>query len=63
MKRLGFREAHRQGSHLTLERDNADGTTDTTVLVMGKSELKRFTLKHVLELAKVSPEEFRRALR
>lgn len=62
-RRLGFEVSHRQGSHITLVRVHEDGGKDVTVLPDAKAEIPRWTLKSALDLARVEPEEFMRALR
>ena len=44
-------------------RQRDDGGKDVAVVVLAKKEIPRGTLKAILELANVSPEEFRRALK
>ena len=63
LKRAGFREASSSGgSHLTMERRTGRRTI-TTVVVMGKKEIPRSTLKSILRLAELSQSEFLKHLR
>jgi len=63
LKRLGFEEARREGSHVTLIRERVGGGKDVTVLIDAKGEIPRWTLKSTLELGRVTVEEFTSALR
>lgn len=63
LKRAGFQPASSSaGSHLTMERKTGRRTI-TTVVVMGKKEVPRYTLKMVLKLAEISQSEFLKCLR
>ena len=44
-------------------RQRPDGAKDVTVVVLGRKEIPRGTLRDILGLASVSDEEFLRALR
>ena len=44
-------------------REHADGTKDVTVVILGRKEVPRGTLRDILRLANVSDDEFLRALR
>ncbi|MBI2433400.1 MAG: type II toxin-antitoxin system HicA family toxin [Candidatus Hydrogenedentes bacterium] len=64
LKRLGFKEVKRgKGSHRPYAKVSKDGKVLATVLVLGKKEIPRGTLKSILELAGISPEEFIRHLK
>mgnify|MGYP001558600953 CR=1 FL=1 len=54
--RFGFRIARQNGSHVVLRKDSANGAIGTVVPM--HAELKRGTLKGILELAKIPEEEF-----
>ncbi|MYC38028.1 MAG: addiction module toxin, HicA family [Chloroflexi bacterium] len=61
--RLGcYRGRATRGSHQLFHRD-ADGRTLTGVVVLGKREVPRRTLRNVLEQLQISPEDLRDALR
>ena len=49
-------------SHLMLHRDTGDRIV-TGIVVLGKREVPRGTLKNLLEQLKISPEDLRDALR
>ena len=60
----GFkRGAKSPGSHQVFAKHLDDGTTQTTVMVLGKKEIPRGTLKSILERAGLSDDEFVRLLR
>ena len=63
LRRLGFEEARREGSYVTLIRERAGGGKDVTVIVDAKGEIPRGTLKSTLELGRVTIDEFTSALR
>ena len=64
LRRLGFTDGPYHGSsHNSMWRQRDDGGKDVAVVVLAKKEIPRGTLKAILELANVSPEEFRRALK
>lgn len=50
------------GSHLSMYRERPDGTKDVTVIILGKKEIPRGTLRSILKLGSVSESEFLRAL-
>jgi hypothetical protein len=43
-------------------RERTDGTKDITVVVLGRKEIPRGTLRSILKLASVSEDQFIRAL-
>ncbi len=57
LQRLGFTDAHRQGSHQTMVR-HRDGGVDIVVLVMGKREINPFTLTGALRAGNVTIDDF-----
>ena len=63
LKRLGFVRGRRtSGSHQTYSRKVGDQTY-TTVVPMAKKRVPKGTLTKILELANLTPEEFRQAFR
>lgn len=58
LARAGFTVEHISGSHAALKRD-----TRVTVVVLGKKEIPRGTLKNILKLAGISEAEFRAFLK
>lgn len=63
LKRAGFQPASSNpGSHLTMERRTSRRVI-TTIVVMGKKEVPRMTLKSILRLAEMSQAEFLRHLK
>ncbi len=44
-------------------RERADGTKDVTVVILGKKQIPRGTLRSILKLGKVSDAKFIGALR
>ena len=56
--RLGFEDSHCNGSHQTMVRYHDDGPPDILILVLGKKELVRFTLRNALAQGNVTVEEF-----
>ena len=54
--KFGFGIARQRGSHVILRKETPEGPVGTSVPLHG--ELKVGTLKGILELAKVSEEEF-----
>lgn len=62
--RLGFSaDPHPSGgSHLSMYRERPDGRRDVTVVVLGKKEIPRGTLRDILRLGNVSDAEFLRVL-
>jgi predicted RNA binding protein YcfA (HicA-like mRNA interferase family) len=65
LRRLGFVADPEPsgGSHLSMYRQRPDGTKDVTVVVLGKREIPRGTLRAILKLGKVSESDFLDALR
>ena len=53
---LGFRIAHRHGSHVVVRKDTPDGAHGTTVPM--HDEIARGTLASMLRQAQVDPEDF-----
>jgi len=54
--KFGFRIARQRGSHIVLRKDTPTGAIGT--VVPNHTEIKIGTLKGVLELAKISEDEF-----
>ena len=50
------------GSHLSMCRQRPDGTKDVTVIILGKREIPRGTLRSILKLGNVSESEFLHAV-
>jgi len=50
------------GSHLSMYRERPDGAKDMTVIILGKREIPRGTLRSMLKLGNVSESEFLRAV-
>ena len=50
-------------SHLAMYRERPDGSKDVTVLILGKREIPRGTLREILRLGNISESEFVNALR
>ena len=50
------------GSHLSMYRGRPDGAKDVTVIMLGKKEIPRGTLRSILRLGNVSESEFLRAV-
>ena len=48
---------------MSMYRDRPDGTKDVTVVVLGKKEIPRGTLRDILKLGDISDDEFLGALR
>ena len=64
LHRLGFVDGPAKGSsHLSMWRARTDGGKDVTSVVLGKKQIPRGTLKGILELARVTQDEFLAALR
>jgi predicted RNA binding protein YcfA (HicA-like mRNA interferase family) len=61
--RMGFVEAHKRGSHLTMTRAREAGRRQTVVVMMGKREIPRGTLRKELKREGIPVEEFIDALR
>lgn len=59
-KQYGFVVSGQSGSHVRLSRETANGKVGTVVPL--HSELKIGTLRNVLKLAKIDPEDFVRYL-
>ena len=63
LKRAGFEPASSSpGSHLTMEK-HTPRRVITTIVVMGKTEVPRSTLKAILKLAELSQKDFLKHLR
>jgi predicted RNA binding protein YcfA (HicA-like mRNA interferase family) len=63
LRRAGFTPTSRTGgSHLTMERKTGRRTI-VTVVVMGKKEVPRPTLRNILRLAEITQTDFLRYLR
>ena len=60
LQRLGFRQVRQRGSHVVLTSESAGGKVGCVVPM--HRELKIGTLRGILRLAGVSPEEFLKAL-
>ena len=59
LERGGFELARKsRGSHQALKRQRPDGGHDVTIVTLGKSEVPKGTLNHILKLANVSRDEF-----
>jgi predicted RNA binding protein YcfA (HicA-like mRNA interferase family) len=54
--KFGFRVVRQRGSHIVLRKDLPEGAIGT--VVPNHRELKTWTLKNVLELAKIDEDEF-----
>jgi predicted RNA binding protein YcfA (HicA-like mRNA interferase family) len=54
--KFGFKIMRQKGSHIVLRKDTPEGSVGT--VVPNHQELKIGTLKGILELAKVSEEDF-----
>ena len=64
LERAGFKRGLKSsGSHQVFLKHLPDNTTITTVVVLGKKEIPRGTLKDILGRARLSDEEFVRLLR
>lgn len=64
LERAGFKRGLKSsGSHQVFAKCLDDGTTITTVVVLGKKEIPRGTLKDILTRARLSGDEFLRLLR
>ena len=46
------------GSHLSMYRQRPDGTKEVTVIILGKKEIPRGTLRNILKLGNISEVEF-----
>lgn len=60
LRRLGFEDAHQQGSHLTMVR--REPKVALLTLVMGKKEINPYTLQGILRQGGVDLEDFLDAL-
>lgn len=64
LERHGFRpRPKKRGSHLTFVRTTDAGETIVVVVVQGKREIPRGTLKAILAQARISHEDFLKTLR
>lgn len=61
-KRAGFVPHFGSGSHATLKRPRPDGGHTVVVVVLGKKEIPRPTLKSILAQAGLGEAEFRQLL-
>ena len=61
LSKLGFEAKRRKGSHVVLIKQTAEGKVGCTVPM--HKEVKRGTLKGILEQAKVSEDEFLNVLK
>jgi len=50
------------GSHLSMYRQRPEGTKDVTVIILGRKDIPRGTLRSILKLGNVSESEFLRAV-
>jgi predicted RNA binding protein YcfA (HicA-like mRNA interferase family) len=63
LQRAGFAPVRRsRGSHQTFVRRLPDGSKRITVVVLGKREVPRGTLRRILERAGLTSEEFQALL-
>jgi len=62
LKKLGFIDARCKGSHQSMVRERADGGFDVLTLVLGKKEIKPYTMRGILTQGSVSIEDFIREL-
>ena len=60
LERLGFREI-RRGNHISMLRENADGTR-TPLTMPSHRRIKGSTLRTILTQARISREDFLKAL-
>jgi len=64
LERAGFRASRRSaGSHQAFERIEDDGTRRVAIVVLGKREIPRGTLRAILRQAGLTLDEFRSLLR
>ena len=57
LERGGFRATHTAGSHQTMERSTGRRTI-ITVVVLGKREVPRGTLRYIIRLAEMTIQQF-----
>jgi predicted RNA binding protein YcfA (HicA-like mRNA interferase family) len=50
------------GSHLSMYRGRPDGAKDVTVIILGRKEIPRGTLRGILRLGNISESDFFRAV-
>jgi predicted RNA binding protein YcfA (HicA-like mRNA interferase family) len=62
LERLGFEHKRTKGDHATYARRVEGEITRTTVVVLGKAEVPRGTLRSIIKLAGLTFEEFCAAL-
>ena len=62
LRRAGFEEGHTKGAHRTMVKTD-HGHTWVTVVVLGKREIPRGTLRSIIEKAGLTEDEFRNLLR
>jgi len=60
LERLGFRQVRQRGSHVILKKSTPAGNVGCAVPL--HKELKIGTLRGILKLAKVEPDEFLKSL-
>jgi predicted RNA binding protein YcfA (HicA-like mRNA interferase family) len=60
LERIGFRQARQRGSHVVMVRETPEGKTGCAVPL--HRELKIGTLRGILRQAKISVDEFTKAL-
>lgn len=59
LARAGFRPARRaKGSHKAWVRERPDGGKNVTIVVLGRREIVRTTLRDIIEKAGLGEEEF-----
>ena len=56
LERLGFRQVRQRGSHVVLRKDTPEGPVGCSVPL--HKELKIGTLRGILRLAKIDPQDF-----
>ncbi len=64
LRRLGcYQVPKANGSHSLYKRDLPDGRTVMTVVIVGRQEVPKGTLRRILQELEITADEFRRALR
>ncbi len=56
LKRFGFEEIRKKGSHIVMQKMIKRGTI--TVIVPNHKEIKKATLKSIIRQSKIPPEKF-----
>ena len=56
LKKFGFEEIRRKGSHIVMQKKIERGTI--TVIVPNHKEIKKGTLKSIIRQSKIPPEKF-----